>query len=74
MHMRRGQPASRALLPPWRACLGVGMLGERPAGSAKGRLAAPPPPPKGLLLAGGALLLGPKGLTGVLSACMGACG
>ena len=46
------------------ACLGVGMLGDRPAGSAKGRLTAPPGLPKGPL----PLLLGPKGLTGVLSA------
>lgn len=49
-------------------CLGVGMLGDSPAGSANGRLAAPPGLPKGLLLP---LLLGPKGLTGVLSAAHG---
>ncbi len=48
-----------------RTCLGVGMLGESPAGSANGRLAAPPGLPKGLLLP--LLLLGPKGLTNVLS-------
>lgn len=50
------------------ACLGVGMLGERPAGSANGRLLAAPLPPKGLLPAAALLLEGPKGLTGVLSA------
>lgn len=48
---------------------GVGMLGDRPAGSMKGRLGAEPAAPKGLLLPLPLLLLdGPKGLTGRLSA------
>lgn len=49
------------------SALGVGMLGESPAGSANGRLGAVLLlPPKGL--AAGLPLEGPKGLTGVLSA------
>lgn len=73
---RTSQPASPpAPSPPRRGtqppapptCLGVGMLGDRPAGSANGRLLAAPLPPKGLLPLL-MLLEGPKGLTGVLSA------
>lgn len=48
------------------SALGVGMLGDSPAGSANGRLAAAPLlAPKGL--AAGLLVDGPNGLTGVLS-------
>lgn len=52
------------------SALGVGMLGDSPAGSANGRLAAAPLlAPKGL--AAGLLVDGPNGLTGVLSARQG---